>query len=474
MRGETRPIFFMEKVSMNRSRTLLFVLSLLIAASLVLTACTGGQTVAPASTGGEQPASSPAETVELRYMLWDANQLPAYQACATNFTAKNPNIKIKIEQLGWNDYWQTLQTEMVAGTAADVFTNVTSKYPEFASKNQLVDIESLVQRDNVDLSIYLGSLTENWVKDGKRYGLPKDWDTIAIVYNTQRLEEGGVSVEELDNATWNPTDGGTFEQIIAKLTVDQNGKNGLDPSFDKTKIERYGFIIDGLASPFGNVSWANFSGSMGWNYVDGPWTTKYYYDDPKMVQTLDWIYRMMEKGYVAPAMDVKSLGGPAMFSADKGALTINGSWMIGWFKTNSNFDFGFARLPEGPNGHRSVFNGLADSIWSGSKHKDEAWLWMKYLASPDCLNVVGQHAVVFPAVQSGVDEALKAFDAKGLDVSAFTDLAKPETTLLLPITEHGSEINSIMEAGIDAIFAGQVSVEQGLKEANQKVNDLFK
>ena len=32
-----------------------------------------------------------------------------------------------------------------------------------------------------------------------------------------------------------------------------------------------------------------------------------------------------------------------------------------------------------PNGRKSMFNGLADSIWVGSKHQDEAWKWVKFL-----------------------------------------------------------------------------------------------
>ena len=68
-------------------------------------------------------AAAGADPVTIRYTLWDSNQLPAYQKVADNFMAKNPGIKIEISQLQWGDYWNNLQTSMVAGTAVDVFTD---------------------------------------------------------------------------------------------------------------------------------------------------------------------------------------------------------------------------------------------------------------------------------------------------------------------------------------------------------------
>ncbi len=142
----------------------------------------------PLSTGGacrtDAPAAAPAaDGVTIRYVMWDANQLPAYQACADAFHVKNPGITVAVEQAGWDDYWNAIQTGFVSGDAPDVFTDHLAKYPEFAVKEQILDIEPLVQRDKVDTSVYLAGLADLWVREGKRYGLPKDWDTIAIFYN---------------------------------------------------------------------------------------------------------------------------------------------------------------------------------------------------------------------------------------------------------------------------------------------------
>ena len=96
--------------------------------------------------GGAGASSGKGKVVTIKYELWDSNQLPAYQAAADEFTKRNPNIKIEIAQLGWDDYWTGLQTEMIGGSASDVFTDHLAKYLDFANKNQLVDLTPYIKR----------------------------------------------------------------------------------------------------------------------------------------------------------------------------------------------------------------------------------------------------------------------------------------------------------------------------------------
>lgn len=423
--------------------------------------------------------SSTDEQITIRYALWDANQLPAYQKSVDEFMKENPNITVEIEQQGWGDYWNGIQVSMVAGNAPDVFTNHLAKYPEFASKNQLLDIQPKVKGDNVDLSVYLEGLSELWVRDGKRYGLPKDWDTIALIYNKAMLDTAGITVEELNTATWNPKDGGSFEQIIAKLTLDANGNNGLNPNFDKDNVVQYGYIpLSGTDSggPYGQTQWSHFAVSNGWKFNDGLYDTKYYYDDNKLIDTIEWMQSMMvDKGYAPAFSDIASLGGNAIFTSGKAAITHDGSWMIGSYTNNSDFAVGFARLPIGPEGRKSMFNGLADSIWIGTEHPEESWELVKFLASPESANIVGDAGVVFPAQAEAVERTLAAYTARGLDVSAFTAQAlDPEGTFLFPITDNASEITNIMNEVMDSIFLGLAEPAEILPTANQEVNSTFK
>jgi len=432
---------------------------------LALAACGSGQ-------GSSANASG-----QVTYWLWDANQLPAYQGCATAFHQENPKITVKIQQLGWDDYWSKLTTGFVSGTAPDVFTDHLAKYPEFAAKHQLLPMNEFVEKDSVKTESYEPGLADLWVApDGARYGLPKDWDTVAIFYNKKMAADAGITQAQLNNLTWNPTDGGTYEKVIAHLTVDSNGKRGDEPGFDKSKVKVYGLGLENSGNGVGQTQWSMYTGTTGWEYTDkNPWGTKYFYDDPKFVETITWWRSLIAKGYM-PSLEIAKSGVSVSdaFAAGKSAMNTNGSWMVGQYFGYKGVDVGLAPTPVGPNGKRaSTFNGLADSIWAGTKHKEAAWQWVKFLASPTCQNIVGEKAVVFPAIPGAVDIAAKKFQAKGVDTSAFTVHVKDKTTLLYPITDHAAEIEAVMGPTMDSIMSFKADPQQALSDATQKVNALF-
>lgn len=409
----------------------------------------------------------------IRYSLWDTNQLPPYQQCADDFEALT-GINVEIEQLGWGDYWSNIQTGFVSGEAPDVFTNHLAKYPEFAALEQLYDIEPLVVADGVDTSIYLEGLADLWARDGVRYGLPKDFDTIALVYNKAMLDAAGISVEEINDMDWNAEDGGSFENVIARLTIDANGNNGLSPDFDKSNVVQYGFANNIGANAYGQTEWSWLAVANGFSYNNGIWGDEYYYDSPELAETLQWFASLaLEKGYAPTSAEQSSLGSTALFQSSTVAMVPDGSWMIGTY-LGSDFEAGFANIPMVNGKRSSMYNGLADSIWTGTEHPDEAWEWVKYLGSPACINVVGASGVVFPSTAEALALSVGVRDEAGIDITAFTDLTLVEGgTFLFPITDYGSEINTIMAEAVGAIFLGEGSAMELLEEANEEVNDLF-
>jgi multiple sugar transport system substrate-binding protein len=419
-------------------------------------------------------AVSAQDGVSIRYVLWDTNQLPAYQQCADAFMAANPGITVNVEQLGWDDYWTAITTGFISGDAPDVFTDHLAKYPEFVALEQLVDLQPLVERDGVATDIYYPGLAELWAKDGARYGLPKDWDTIAVVYNQSLFEAAGVDPAIMDEWTWNLEDGGTFLQTIAALTLDANGNNGLSPDFDKTNVVQYGFVPDGMGGAYGQTQWSALAVSTGWQFNNGPWGDEYYYDDERFINTVQWWADLaVEHGFAPSFEEVSSLGSATLFQAGNIAMTMNGSWMIGTFLA-SEFPVGFGRLPIGPEGRKSMFNGLADSIWVGTPHLEESWSWVKFLASADCQNIIGASGVVFPAIPDAAAASQQMRADAGVDVSAFVEQANEEGgTFLFPIADYAGEISTIMNEAMDAIGLGTAQAADVLPGANAEINDLF-
>lgn len=430
---------------------------------LVLTGCT------PASDD-----STDGETIS--YWLWDSNQQPAYQQCADDFAAES-GITVKIEQFGWADYWQGITTGFASGTAPDVFTDHLSYYPEFVSNGQLLGISDLIEKDGVDLSIYQEGLADLWQdQEGERYGLPKDFDTVALFYNDAMATDAGLTAEQLAALEWNPADGGSFEDAIAALTVDANGVRGNEPGFDKSNVAVYGLALSGNGlNAAGQQAWSPYALSNDWYYGDKtPWTSEWNFGDEKFSETLTWYKHLIDSGFMPSVEIALSEQDPLNgYLAGRYATVTDGSWMNGSYLGQSDVATKVAPTPIGPSGERaSLFNGLSDAIWSGTKHADAAWEWVKYLGSTDCQDVIAESAVVFPAITTSTEKAVASFADKGWDITGFTVQVEEGTTQLLPIADHWSEVNDTMSAAIEAYLTGSGDAAT-LSDANDQVNALF-
>lgn len=463
-----------------KSNRWLRLVSLLAALMLVAAACGGDDDDAGGDAGGdagtdETAAAAGGDAVVIDYWLWDDRQQPFYEQCATDFEAANPNIDVQISQFGWGDYWTGLTTAFASDTAPDVFTDHLARYPEFVNSGVLVPLNEFSERDGVT-DIYFEGLADLWTDpDGNRYGWPKDWDTIAVAINAESLAAAGLTVDDFATATWNPTDGGTFQELIAKLSVDANGNRGDSPDFDPSNVEQYGFGIEGNFGAFGQTTFSAFAASTGFQFLDqNPWGTSANYDDPNLAATLQWFRDMIEAGYIAPLEDTQSLGGFTLFESGLVASMTNGSWMIASYSGLEGIDTVWAPLPTGPEGRASMFNGLADSITQSAEDPDAAWEWVKYMASDACQQVVGEGAVVFPAIPAATETAQAAHESNGVDVSAFTTYVETGETFLFPITFVASQIESEIGPIMDAILLGQESdPAAALAAANERVNSIL-
>ena len=120
-----------------------------------------------------------------------------------------------------------------------------------------------------------------------------------------------------------------------------------------------------------------------------------------------------------------------------------------------------------------MYNGLADSIWVGSKNKPAAAKWVEFLGSADCQDIVAAKAVVFPAIPSATDKADAAFKAKGVDVNGLPrsrSRTRPRSCSRSPTTPHRSTASCIRPWTTSCLAR---RLPTSLTDANNQVNQLF-
>ncbi|MFC7533194.1 ABC transporter substrate-binding protein [Actinoplanes sp. GCM10030250] len=419
------------------------------------------------------------------YWLWDSGQQPGYQQCADAFQKQNPGLTVRITQNGWDTYWSKITAGFIADTAPDVFTDHLAKFAQYVDLNVLLPLDDLAATSDIQDSDYQEGLAELWKgQDGKRYGVPKDWDTVAIFYDRAAVKEAGISESDMQSLSWNLVDGGTFEKAVAHLTIDANGVRGDEPGFDKNNVRIHGLSSEGSGGGgWGQTQWSAFTGSTGWTVTDkNPWGTRFNLDQPVFQDTLSWYFGLAEKGFMPTYAE---MGGANPIGTDKqiqsgiAAMGISGSWMVSTFSkltdaSGTKLDVGIAPTPTGPTGKRaSMFNGLADSVTSLSDQPEDAAKWVKFMSGAECQNMIADSGVVFPARPAATERAI-AYNQRerDLDVTPFTNQVVDKTTFLFPVTTNAADITALLQPRLDAVYIGEEPVSS-LTGLNNQLNALF-
>ncbi len=422
-----------------------FALAAMTAIAIPLAAC---------SAGGSN--SSDGKTT-VSWWTWDDKQAVSYAKCETAFEEANPDIDVEISQYAWDDYWAKITAGFVGGNAPDSFQNHPAYYPEFADQGQLLALNDYIAEDDFDLNQYaVGLSTWGEYKDGNTYGLPLDWSTLAFWYNEDLITEAGYTDADLAEMTWNPEDGGTFEKIIAHLTVDKNGVRGDEAGFDKNNVAVYGSGTLTGGGINGQDTWAQFAPTTGWTLGDKEnWPTTFQYSDQRYVDTANWIRGLADKGYT-PAFGQFSTGIAEQLGSKSVALVQGGSWYLTTFQGLKDVTVKTAPSVVGPEGTRAALSGSnADSIWAGSKNADAAWKWISYQGSEDCQSLAGPDGTFFPSIKASMDASVEALAAQDVDLSAFTVQFDDGTLYEAPLFSGGTEVQSTIAPMSELFWTGE-------------------
>ncbi|GAB3598591.1 ABC transporter substrate-binding protein [Microbacterium tumbae] len=426
-----------------------------IIASTVLAgiAISGLAACAPSDQGDEGGADGQAT---VNWWTWDERQAESYRSCIPAFEEANPGITVKISQYAVDDYFTKLTTGFVAGTAPDAFQNSVPLLGAYAGQGQIMALDDLIAETGYDLSVFdIG--VDSWkYTDGKQYGIPLDWAGAAIYFNEDKVAEAGLTADDIRTMTWNPDDGGTFDDIVARLTIDENDVRGDEAGFDKDHIATYG--IGSLASGDfnGQTSWNSFVSTLGWRLGGDAtaWPTKLPYDDPDFAKTLDYVRGLGDRGLM-PAFGQFTVSGAEQIGSGSVAMVQGGTWDATAITKIPDVPVGIAPTVEGPEGRSMISNSNANNVFVGTKHVDETWKWVTYMGSVECQTAAGVDATFLPSIAEALQATVDAQAEAGLDISSFVDALNDGVLYPAPPTANGQEIVDTIQPMFEAFFTGE-------------------
>ncbi|HEV7710762.1 MAG TPA: sugar ABC transporter substrate-binding protein [Asanoa sp.] len=428
-----------------KAKRIASAIALAVVATAALAACS--------SDNGSDSGDAGGKTVN--WWTWDERQAASYKKCLPGFETANPGITVKISQYAVDDYFTKLTAGFVSGSAPDAFQNSVPLLGAYAGQNQILALDDQIKKTNYDLSVFdIG--VDSWkYTDGKQYGIPLDWAGAAIYFNEDKAKAAGITADQIANMTWNPDDGGTFDKIVSHLTVDKNGKRGDQPGFDKSKVATYGIASLASGDFNGQTSWNSFVSTLGWRLGDKPaWPTKFQYDDPNFIKTLEYIRGLGDRGLM-PKLGQFTVGGSQQIGSGQVAMAEGGTWDATSMTKIPGVKVGVAPTVKGPQGRSMISNSNANNIYAGTKNLDATWTWVTYMGSEACQSTAGADATFLPSIGKSLQVAVDAQKKDGLDLSGFVNALNDGELYPAPPTTNGQEVTDTIQPLFEAYFSGE-------------------
>jgi multiple sugar transport system substrate-binding protein len=446
-------------------KKLLYVLSLLIIASMVLTACGGGApaTQPPAATDepaatepaatDEPAATEPAATEEpgateapaatptltpypvaeceggkvcIRWFVGlgtgtDAPQIETQEEVVADFNASQDRIQLILEIVPFNSARDVLSTQIASGAGPDIVGPVG-----WGGSNdfygQWLDITPQIESSGFDTSIFDPALIKFYqteegqvglpfaVFPGAMYFVPALFDEAGLNYPPQTYGEKYVMPDGTE-VDWNWD---TITQIAKILTVDVNGNDATMEGFDPTQIVQVGYnpqwqSIQSIGTFYGGAA-KIYSGDSKGNYeatIPDSWK-----------EAFQWYYDGMwgDQPFIAngPLAGSPEFLAGNVFNSGKAAMGLTQTWYtccLGEFRDAGN-EFQLGIQPIGANGEVS---GRVDAdtfrIWKGTPNPNEAFEVLTYLITTGADKLLP----VYGAMPAVPEKTQAFFDQKSKD-----------------------------------------------------------
>ena len=384
-------------------RTLFVLISVMMVASMLLTACGTPAPTKPTVTFWHAYGTGSAEEVALTAVLAQA-------------AIDLPDITINVLQVPFNDIYNKYTTDVAAGGGPDMFVAPNDNLGDEARAGLIADITDLV---NGKLNDYAPLSIEGMSTGGKIYGIPESLKAVVFWYNKSLLATPPATTADLQ-------------------ALMESG----------TPID----ISDSCYHVWG------FYGSFGGQIFDSNW--KVIADQGTgIVDAMTYLNALyqIEKTAGWPKTDSDGL---APFQEGSIAAITNGNWAMGDYQSALGDKLGVAPLPAGPGGKASPMLGVDGYyINPNSQNKDAAIQVALYLtgASAETKMMEAGHvpAITTATITNPLLQSLQAAFADGY--------VRPQVPQLGNYWSNFCGMDQVYEKGV----APALWVSEGTANANK-------
>ena len=351
------------------------------------------------------------------------------------------NITVQYEPLE-GDYNAALTNALSAGTAADLFYLPGETAPGFIATGKVLPLG-----DAVDTSAYLDNLIQVFTENGKVYGIPKDFNTLAVFYNKDLFDEAGVEYPNADD------DWSTFADKLRAV-------NDLGPDV-------YGACLPADFARLGAFAYAD-----GWQPFDADGQANL--QDPAFVEAFNWYTGLVQEGVAVQPSDIGAGWPGDCLAKEQAGVAIEGAWMLGFLRDNApNLQYGTSLLPKSPTtGERGNYiYTVAWAVNADSPNQDAALKVLDALTSEKAQQFVLEQGLAIPSRKSLADNAYFQQDTPEAQANKTVfEGASDGNVLGYQFGAVGTDYGAPIANAMTAVMTGQSDADTALQEAQTELD----
>lgn len=386
------------------------------------------------------PAASAA--TEIDFVFWMSEQQEQIFAMVENFNKTQDEVIVNPTLIS-SGYWDKMHVSVPAGEGSDVFCINALNMVDYVTNGYVLDISDLFEKGDIDLGNFAPSTYMTATIGGKTWGIPKDYDTIAIAYNKAIFDQAGVEY---------PKDGWTWDEFVETCKA----------ITEKTGI--YGTTCADSMQTGGYLTFA--AGGKDFN-EDGTCAL----NTPEVIAAYQALTDLIWVHKVAPTIEeLQEVNISTMFQNDMVAMTFQGSWNVRYFSENLGEKIGFVSLPLYNNTEANIVHSVSFAGNAKTKEPEAVKKFLAYLATEEAQAITA--TTVIPAFNGLAEKWAANFPNLSLD--CYTKPVPNGTAVPLPTAPKNShEIYVTMGNMIKECLQFN-KVPETIAEYTAKIDELLK
>jgi multiple sugar transport system substrate-binding protein len=379
-----------------------------------------------------------AEEATITFAFWDTNQEPGMKAVAEAYMAAHPDVKIDIQVTPWAEYWTKLEASAMGGAMPDVFWMHSNQFFKYVTANTLLPLDF-----EYDYTPYPAGVTALYTYNDVHYAVPKDYDTIALVYNKEIFDNAGIAYPD-STWTWD-----TLLETAKKLTDTEKGIYGFGAPNDRQS----GYL---------NLIYQN----EGFAFENG----KSGYDLPATQEAIKWWVDLQKDSGVSPSQEsFVDMGVDDQMQAGKLAMCFTGSWMMSAYTNNELFKdkFDLAVLPQGKT-RASIYNGLGYAGAATTKYPEIVKDFIKFCGTEEANKLQAENKAAIPAYAGTEHYFTDNFTT--INIACYPEMIS--YGVQYPFSPNKSLWESQEEELMNEVYAGNKTVEDACNELHAIITEI--